>query len=186
MSRKARVKWTEKINKEVLKCKRKAKALTASQNPPCGRRKGYIEVMNELWNEKGYEHLELKSQNLRDQASRLERIELVESGAWAGKSDASINPTLHIAAAYACGFSQDFSESENQNIISHQCENAIFSQPPNILDLHMLATLSPEDLRSNDPASVESPPKDCFEIPGYFPEYEPMSQPFKCLLGAQK
>ena len=56
------------MNKDVLECKRNAKA---SQNPPCnrnGRRKGYIEVMKELWNEKGYEHLELKSQNLRDQA----------------------------------------------------------------------------------------------------------------------
>ena len=41
----------------------------------------------------------------------------------------------------------------------------------------MLATLSPEDLRFNDPASVESPPKDLFEIPGCLPEYEPVSQP---------
>ena len=68
MSRKTRVKWTEQMNKDVLECKRNAKA---SQNPSCnrnGRRKGYIEVMKELWNEKGYEHLELKSQNLRDQA----------------------------------------------------------------------------------------------------------------------
>ena len=186
MSRKARVKWTEQMNKDVLQCKRKAKALTDSQNPPCnrnGRRKGYIEVMNELWNEKGYEHLELKSQNLRDQASRLEKIELDESSAWAGNSDTSINPTSHIAAAYECGLSQDFSESENQNIISHQSENANFSLPPSILDLHMLATLSPEDLRFNDPASVESPPKDLSEIPGCLPEYEPVSQPSSVFWG---
>lgn len=26
-----------------------------------GRRKGYIEIMKELWDEKGYGHLELKS-----------------------------------------------------------------------------------------------------------------------------
>ena len=52
-------------------------------------------------------------------ASRLEKIELDESGAWAGNSDASINSTSHIAAAYECGLIQDFSESENQNIISH-------------------------------------------------------------------
>ena len=163
------MKWTEQMNKDVLECKGKAKALAASQNPPCnrnGRRKGYIEDMNELWNEKGYEHLELKSQNLRDQASRLEKIELDESGAWAGNSETSINPTSHISAAYECGLSQDFSESENENIISHQSENANFSLPPNILDLHMLATLAPEDLRFNDPAIIESPPKDVSEIPG--------------------
>ena len=29
-----------------------------------GRRKGYIDIMKELWDEKGYGHLELKSQNL--------------------------------------------------------------------------------------------------------------------------
>ena len=68
--------------------------------------------MKELWNEKGYEPLELKSQNLQDQASRLEKIELDASGAWAGKADAGINPTAHIAAAYDCGLSQDFSKSE--------------------------------------------------------------------------
>ena len=66
------------MNKDILECKRKAKELTSSQNPPCnrnGRRKGYIEVMKELWDEKGYAHLELKSQNLRDQASRLEKLQ---------------------------------------------------------------------------------------------------------------
>ena len=78
MSRKPKMKWTEQMNKDILECKRKAKELTSSQNPPCnrnGRRKGYIEVMKELWDEKGYAHLELKSQNLRDQASRLEKLQ---------------------------------------------------------------------------------------------------------------
>ena len=41
----------------------------------------------------------------------------------------------------------------------------------------MLASLSPEDLGCNDPASVESPPKDLSEIPGCLPEYEPVRQP---------
>ena len=38
-----------------------------------GRKKGYIQVMKDLWDKKGYEHLGLKSQNLRDQAARLEK-----------------------------------------------------------------------------------------------------------------
>ena len=52
------------------------KEMVASNNPPCytnGRKEGYIEVMKDLWEEKGYGYLELKSQNLRDQASRLEK-----------------------------------------------------------------------------------------------------------------
>ena len=36
---------------------------------------GYIAVMTELWVEKGYEHLGIKSQNLWDQASRLEKMD---------------------------------------------------------------------------------------------------------------
>ena len=37
------------------------------------RKKGYIEPIKDLWEEKGYGYLELKSENLRDQASRLEK-----------------------------------------------------------------------------------------------------------------
>ena len=64
------------MNTDVLKCKRKAQELVTSGNAPFnrnGRRNGYIEVMKELWEEKGYGNLGLKSQNLRDQASRLEK-----------------------------------------------------------------------------------------------------------------
>ena len=62
------------MNSDVLECKRKAMEMITSQNLPCnenGRKKGYIEVMKDLWNERGYAHLEFKSQNLPDQASRL-------------------------------------------------------------------------------------------------------------------
>ena len=64
------------MNEDVLECKRKAQELITSDRAPVngnGRKKGYIEVMTDLWNAKGYGHLGLKSQNLRDQASRLEK-----------------------------------------------------------------------------------------------------------------
>ena len=63
---------------DVLECKRKAIEITSSESPPLGvngKKKGYIEVLEELWNGKGYGHLNLKSQNLRDQASRLEKMQ---------------------------------------------------------------------------------------------------------------
>ena len=72
------MKWTEQTNEDILECKTRAVELTSSQNPPSnrnGRRKGNIEVMKRLWDEKGYAHLELKSQNLRDQATRLEKLQ---------------------------------------------------------------------------------------------------------------
>ena len=51
--------------------------LVSSENPPCnenGRKRGYIDVVKELWDDMGYKNLQLKSQNLRDQASKLEKI----------------------------------------------------------------------------------------------------------------
>ena len=62
---------------DALECKRKAIVITSSDNPLLGvngKKKGYIEVLEELWNSKGYGHLNLKSQNLRDQASRLKKL----------------------------------------------------------------------------------------------------------------
>ena len=80
-SRKPKVKWTNQMNNDVLECKRRAQELVASDSAPLnrnGRKKGYIEVMRvmrQLWEEKGYGHLALKGQNLRDQASRLEKCQ---------------------------------------------------------------------------------------------------------------
>ena len=71
------------MNWDLLECKKRAKELVGSDAPPCnenGRKKGYIEVMKQLWEEKGYEHLGIRSQNLRDQASRLEKMEHGSAG----------------------------------------------------------------------------------------------------------
>ena len=72
------MKWTEQMNRDLLECKKKAKKLVVSESPPCkenGNKMGYIAVMTELWVEKGYEHLGIKSRNLWDQASRLEKMD---------------------------------------------------------------------------------------------------------------
>ena len=70
------------MNTDLLQCKRDAQDLVASSDAPRnrnGRKKGYIEVMAELWEAKGYAHLGIKSQNLRDQASRIEKIDANDS-----------------------------------------------------------------------------------------------------------
>ena len=62
-SRKPKVKWTNQMSNDVLECKRRAQELVASDSAPLnrnGRKKGYIEVMKQLWEEKGYGHLALK------------------------------------------------------------------------------------------------------------------------------
>lgn len=66
------------MSEDLLECKRKAQELITSSGAPVngnGRKKGYIEIMKNLWDAKGYGDLGLKPQNLRDQASRLEKIQ---------------------------------------------------------------------------------------------------------------
>ena len=50
--------------------------LVKSENPPRlenGRKKGYMRIMKELWDDSGFGKLELTSQNLRNQAARLKK-----------------------------------------------------------------------------------------------------------------
>ena len=57
------------MNMDLLECKRKAKLLVASEDTLRNdkeRKKGYMAVMKELWEEAGYAELNLTSQNLRD------------------------------------------------------------------------------------------------------------------------
>lgn len=70
-----RIKWMGEVNVALLSCKKSAQLLVKSNEPPLaenGRRKGYMLVMKERWDEMGYEHLNLSSQNLRGQAACLE------------------------------------------------------------------------------------------------------------------
>ena len=52
-----RTKWTDQMNCDLLDCNKKALVVTKSDKPPLkedGRKKGYMQVMNELWEEMGY------------------------------------------------------------------------------------------------------------------------------------
>ena len=56
------------MNRDLLECKEMAQQLVASVEPPLypnGRKKGYMRVMWEKWNEKGYAGLDF-SRNVRD------------------------------------------------------------------------------------------------------------------------
>ena len=70
------MKWPEELNRHVLQCKKKAQEILSLDNPPLhqnGRKKGYIQLMKELWENLGHGNYRLTGQNLRDQASRLEK-----------------------------------------------------------------------------------------------------------------
>ena len=65
------------MNSDVLECKAKAKELTELQDPPryaLGKKRGYMSVLKELWDEGGYFHLASQSYHHRNQAAYLERV----------------------------------------------------------------------------------------------------------------
>ena len=75
-TRSGRLKWTDAMNRDLIKCKYKAKEMTESNNPPLkadGKQKGYMQVMKELWDEMGYAGLNISKQNLRNQAAYVEK-----------------------------------------------------------------------------------------------------------------
>ena len=74
--RKDTIKWTEEMNNLLLeRCKKKALTISRSDQAPRkenGRRKGFMYIMK-LSDNSEYANFQLRSQNLRDQASRLEK-----------------------------------------------------------------------------------------------------------------
>ena len=94
--RPGRIKWTHNMVQDLLACKDKAIGLTNSQNPPLlrnGRKKGYMGIMKELWDDLGYAGLGLSAQNLRDHAAKADRnLESASSGGSCASIEAPINP----------------------------------------------------------------------------------------------
>ena len=71
-----RLKWTKEINSDLLNCKRRAKEMANSSDPPRysdGQKRGYMSIMKELWDQSGYSGLNISDQNLRNQAAYVER-----------------------------------------------------------------------------------------------------------------
>ena len=69
-----RLKWTGKMNQDLLECKEKALSLKSSSNPPCyqnGCKKGYMRILKDVWEDVGYVNLGLSAQNLRDHAAAI-------------------------------------------------------------------------------------------------------------------
>ena len=161
------------MNKDLLECKKRAKELVASETPPCnenGRKKGYIEVMKQLWDERGYDHLRIRSQNLRDQASRLEKMEYSSmeksqddlSGLNYERDDR--NKEMHQRTLY--GFSQQEPELINSSNISQNANSSftLLNQ-----DLHM--TKSTQQIPGDDHDQTAERPPGC--IPEFFSTSKP-------------
>ena len=71
-----RLKWSSGMISDLLECKKRAQELASSEEPVRnmnGRKKGYMKILKELWDDLGCAGLNLTCQNLRDQAARMEK-----------------------------------------------------------------------------------------------------------------
>ena len=64
------------MNTKLLECKREAKDLVQSKDPPRkedGKKQGYMAIMKQLWDNSEFADLNISTQNLRDQAARIDK-----------------------------------------------------------------------------------------------------------------
>lgn len=134
-----RIRWNVRMNNDLLECKKKALERVKSDNLPWlnnGRKMGYMQMMKELWEEKGYGDFALTSQNLRDQAARLEKT------------------FGSVAESLSAGIGGSERRKEGESVCNELGEDINGLQNANScvvqedLDLHMRERFSPEGVTS--------------------------------------
>ena len=160
---KTRRKWTKQMNIDLLNCKRNAVEMAQMEQPLLddkGKKKGYIKIMKELWDAKGYKELGFSSQNLRDQAARLEsqrqNSENLYGDTQAHENSRESSPNITLS---------DNGGIENES----QYANLRTTTNP---DLHSASTqqIPREEVLNEDSENARS-------IPGCLPEYKVVDKP---------
>ena len=170
-ARKSKVKWTNRMNNYLLECKRKAKELVSSENPPCnenGRKRGYVDIMKEFWNEMGYVQLGLRSQNLSDQAARLEKMNSNET-AGTVERNATMDTAVSTARSYCT--TQYFAEND-QSMQDIEGENGNST----VIDLGLHITGNDQGVKERKD-TIGNSSQVLNDVPGCLPEYTNISRP---------
>ena len=143
---KTRLKWTEAMNTKLLECTREAKDLVQAKDPPRkedGKKQGYMAIMKQLWDNSEFADLIISTQNLRDQAARIEKS-LGSAGATIREESNTVNDLLQPNVDNQETNSEDL-EQEN-----YELKNETIS-PRN---LHSTKTQVPEE--NEMPAEVKN------------------------------
>ena len=175
-----RRKWTEQMNTDLLSCKREALAMTQMEQPPLernGRRKGYIKIMRGLWDVKGYDSFGFSSQNLRDQAARLEKSldQGSEHLAMDSQAEGHTQDSSQEVISLDIHTNED-SQEQNTGLFSLERTDKEFQyvnlQTTRNQDLHTTNTLQiPGDAEHNQHN------EDNTRVPGCLPEYNAVYKP---------
>lgn len=177
------------MNADLLICKREAVALTQSNQPLLGgngKRKGYIRTMKELWDAKGYESLGLSSQNLRDQAARLEKS-LGQSKSSENESEVA-NSSISKEAQARVNMGDSTTLSTNSDLFLN-LEETVTDLPQYA---NLPTTTTNQDLHTSSTAQIpgdtdqtEQRRGDNGSVPGCLPEYNSAYKPSEIKWGKQ-
>ena len=150
-----------------------------------GKKKGYIRIMKELWDAKGYGDLGLLSQNLRDQAARLEKTlqESTRNLACDAKTEGAANSRVFVGG----NLSRDAQIGANSKAITTVPSNtdlSILEEIESESQCANLLTTSSKDLHTTRTSQI---PGDQEEIeqgentvnrPGCLLDYNTVYKPF--------
>ena len=188
------------MNDDLLSCKRQAVAMANSEQPPLetnGRKEGYIKIMREIWDAKGYGELGYTNQNLRDQAARIEEKSLDGNSQSTSRRDERMDSNSECQAIATATMSQENSKagnfsdvsisvSQGEYSMSQNAKNAN-SQEKSFPDLHTInsnnvseisgeiqwnGTNTPTDNRSENSSNER-----LNDVPGCLPEYVEVNRP---------
>ena len=76
------VRWTAIMLQDLQNCRSKALELRNGDNPPLkadGKKENYLDILQQLWNQKGYQHLNISRDNLRVRANQLKLETLTDA-----------------------------------------------------------------------------------------------------------
>ena len=179
------------MNEDLLECKRKAQELMTSSGAPVnanGRKKGYIEIMKNLWDAKGYGDLGLKPQNLRHQASRLEKIQersvdntTGDSTAMSGIDESMFGVGTQSASNHSDGpdlFSLDFQDAGSD-------ESRYANSQEIASDLNMTSTSTEIPGGAELMKQIEQNDLDNVSVLGCLPEHNVVDKPLMITWGTR-
>ena len=108
-----RIKWTEEVMADLLSCRKRA--IAEHQSGQNYQRKGYMEIMRLLWEEKGYASLGLTAPNLRDKAVQLVKNEERRRQKYTNANEeVNMNEEANNAVEMTATVAQEINQQENQ------------------------------------------------------------------------
>ena len=134
------------MNDDLLSCKHQAVAMANSEQLPLdknGRKKGYIKIMKEIWDAKGYGELGYTNQNLHDQAARIEEKSLDRNLQSTSRREERIDSNSECQAI-ATTMSQENSEAGHYSDVSISISQAEYSMSQNAKNANSHETSFPD------------------------------------------